>query len=99
MRKERYRIDISLETADFNQVQRLALAGGFKNIQGFVRALLKQVSQYAARRRMSAQELARQPTPINEDIAAMFAELIDWDAATPAEQRAALMANEKHTEQ
>ena len=99
MRKERYRINISLETADFNQVQRLALAGGFKNMQGFVRALLKQVSQYAARRRMSAQELARQPTPINEDIAAMFAELIDWDAATPAEQRAALMANEKHTEQ
>lgn len=99
MRKERYRIDISLETADFNQVQRLALAGGFKNIQGFVRALLKQVSQYAAQRQMSAQQRARQPTPINEDIAAMFAELIDWDAATPAEQRAALMANEKHTEQ
>lgn len=99
MKKERSRIDISLETADFNQVQRLALAGGFKNIQGFVRALLKQVSQYAAQRQMSAQELARQPTPIAEEIREMFSELITWDAATPAEQRAALYANEKHTEQ
>lgn len=99
MRKERCHIDISLETADFNQVQRLALAGGFKNIQGFVRALLKQVSQYAAQRQMSAQELARQPTPIAEEIREMFSELITWDAATPAEQRAALYANEKHTEQ
>lgn len=99
MRKQRQRVDISLAAEDYAQVERLAQAGGFKNVCAFVRALLIQVSQYAARRRMSAQELARQPTPINEDIAAMFAELIDWDAATPAEQRAALMANEKHTEQ
>lgn len=95
MRKQRQRVNISLAAEDYAQVERLAQAGGFKNVCAFVRALLIQVSQYAARRRMSAHELARQPTTINEDIAAMFAELIDWDAATPAQQRAALMANEK----
>lgn len=99
MRKERHRVNISLETAEFNQVERLAAAGGFKNVCAFARALLTQVARYAATRQMSAQELARQPTTINEDIAAMFAELVDWDAATPAQQRAALMANEKHLEQ
>ena len=99
MRKQRQRVNISLAAEDYAQVERLAQAGGFKNIQGFVRALLKQVSQYAAQRQMSAQELARQPTPIAEEIREMFSELITWDAATPAEQRAALYANEKHTEQ
>lgn len=96
MRKQRQRVNISLAAEDYAQVERLAQAGGFKNIQGFVRALLKQVSQYAAQRQMSAQELARQPTPIAEEIREMFSELITWDAATPAEQRAALYANEKH---
>ena len=45
---------------------------------------------------MSAQELARQPTTITAEINEMFEELITWDAATPAEKRAAIHANEKH---
>ena len=99
MRKQRHRVNISLETADFARVEELAKRGGFKNDCAFARALLTQVARYAATRQMSAQELARQPTTINEDIAAMFAELIDWDAASPADQRAAIMSNEKHLEQ
>lgn len=99
MRKQWQRVNISLAAEDYTQVERLAQAGGFKNVCAFVRALLIQVSQYAARRKMSAQERARQPTPIAEEINEMFSELITWDAATPAEQRAALYTNEKHTEQ
>ena len=95
MRKERRRINISLERAEYEQAERLALAGGFKNVCAFARALLSQVAQYAARRKMSAQERARQPTPIAEEINEMFAELIDWDAASPAQKRTALRSNEK----
>ena len=96
MRTERRRINISLGRAEYEQAERLALAGGFKNVCAFARALLTQVAQYAARRKMSAQERARQPTTIAEEINEMFSELIDWDAATPAQKRAAINANEKH---
>lgn len=99
MRKERKRINISLDAADYQATEKLAHAGGFKNACAFVRALLVQLARYADRQAEKRQQQARAPTPINEDIAAMFAELIDWDAATPAQQRAALMANEKHLEQ
>ena len=98
MRKQRQRVNISLAAEDYAQVERLAQAGGFKNVCAFVRALLIQVSQYAARRRMSAQQRARQPTTIAAEIAEMFNDLIDWDAANPAQQRAAIRANEKRNE-
>ena len=96
MRKERRRINITLERADYEQAERLALAGGFKNVCAFARALLTQVAQYAARRKMSAQERARQPTPIAEEINEMFAELIDWDAASPAQKKADILNNDLH---
>lgn len=96
MKRERKRLNISLPAAEYEQAERLALAGGFKNVCAFARALLSQVAQYAARRQMSAQELARQPTTITAEINEMFEELITWDAATPAEKRAAIYANEKH---
>lgn len=93
---ERKRINISLAPADYARAEELAQAGGFKNVCAFSRALLVQVCRYAARRKMSAQELARQPTTIAAEINEMFEELITWDAATPAEKRAAIHANEKH---
>lgn len=98
MRKERKRVNVSLSAAEFSGVEELAQAGGYKNVCSFTRALLAGVVQYATARRMSDQERARHPTPLNEEIAAMFAELIDWDAATPAQQRAALYANEKRND-
>lgn len=96
MKKERRRINISLEAKDYQTTEELARAGGYKNVCAFARALLTQVAQYAARRKMSAQERARQPTPIAEEINEMFAELIDWDTATPGEKLAAMYSNEKH---
>ena len=48
------------------------------------------------RNTLPTQELARQPTTITAEINEMFEELITWDAATPAEKRAAIHANEKH---
>ena len=99
MRKERKRINISLTLAEYAEAETLARAGGFKNVCAFARALLAKVAQYSARRRKTAQELARQPTTITAEIAEMFEELIDWDAASPADARAALYANEKHENQ
>lgn len=99
MRKERRRINITLEATEYARVEELAQKGGFKNVCAFARALLTQVARYAATRQMSAQELARQPTTIAAEINEMFSELITWDTATPGEQRAALYANEKHTKQ
>ena len=57
---ERKRINISLTAADYARAEELAQAGGFKNVCAFSRALLVAVCRYAARRKMSAQELARQ---------------------------------------
>ena len=94
----RQRINITLSPAVYDELAGLAEAGGYKNVCAFVRDFLTHAAKYAAARRMTAQELARQPTPIGEEIAAMFADLLDWDAATPAQQRAALFANEKHNE-
>ena len=96
MRKERQRLNIRLEAEEFTRVEALAQKGGFKSACAFVRALLTQVAQYAASREMSAQELARQPTTLTAEINEMFSELLTWDAATPAEKRAAIYANEKH---
>lgn len=98
MRKERHRINITLAAEDYARAEQLAQAGGFKNVCAFARALLTQVAQYAAARQMDAQQLARQPTTIAAEIAEMFNELIDWDAANPAQQRAAIRANEKRNE-
>ena len=54
--------------------------------------MLLQVIRYAAR---NAQEQARAPTPIEEEINIMFAELMDWDTAEASQKRAAIYANEK----
>ena len=98
MRKERHRINITLAAEDYARAEQLAQAGGFKNVCAFARALLTQVAQYAAARQMNAQQLARQPTTIAAEIAEMFNDLIDWDVANPAQQRAAIRANEKRNE-
>lgn len=95
MSKERKRINITLAADEFAAVEYLAQKGGFKNVCAFSRALLCRVSEYAATRQMSPQERPRQPTPIADEIEQMFKELIDWDAASPAQQRAAIMSNEK----
>lgn len=91
----RVRINLSLSEAEYKQVDALRRAGRYKNACVFVRGLLLQVVRYAARR---AQERAREPTqadPITEEIDTMFAELMDWSEAEPAQQRLAIAANEK----
>jgi len=96
MRKERKRINISLDAADYQATEKLAHAGGFKNACAFVRALLVQLARYADRQAEKRQQQARAPTPIHEEIDAIFNELIDWDTATPGEKLAAMYSNEKH---
>ncbi len=98
MRKQRRRINLSLDAEEYARLEQLAQAGGFKNVCAFARVLLSQVADYAAAQQMNAQQLARQPTPIAQEINEMFSELIDWDAATPAQKRAAIAANEKRNE-
>lgn len=90
----RVRINLSLSEAEYKQVEALSRAGRYKTACAFMRELLLQTVRYAAR---SAQERARQPTPtpIEEDINAMFAELMDWDTAEPSQKRFAVYANEK----
>mgnify|MGYP002623577422 CR=1 FL=1 len=95
MRRERHRINITLPVEEYAAAERLAVAGGFKNVCAFTRALLAQVCRYAEQQRMTAQELARQPTTVTEEIADMFRALECLDAATPKQQRAILYANEK----
>lgn len=96
MKKERRRINISLEAKDYQTTEELARAGGYKNACAFVRALLVQLARYAERQREKRQQQARAPTPIEEEIDEIFTDLLDWDAATPGERLAALMSNEKH---
>ena len=98
MKHERKRINISLLRFHYDAICELAAAGGFKNACAFVRSLLIAVAGYAAAHRLSPEERARQPTNIHGEIEDMFKELIDWDAASPAQQRAAIMANEKQAE-
>lgn len=96
MRKERKRINMSLDAADYQATEKLAYAGGFKNVCAFMRALLVQLARYADRQAEKRQQQARAPTPIHEEIDAIFNELIDWDTATPGEKLAAMYSNEKH---
>lgn len=88
----RVRINLSLSEAEYKQVEALTRAGRYKTACAFVRELLLQAVRYAAR---NAQERARQPTPIEEEINTMFTELMDWDTAEASQQRAAINANEK----
>lgn len=88
----RVRINLSLSEAEYKQVEALTLAGRYKTACAFVRELLTQAIRYAAR---NAQERARSPTLIEEEINTMFAELMDWDEAEASQQRAAVYANEK----
>lgn len=85
----RVRINLSLSEAEYKQVEALARAGQYKTACAFVHGLVVQVTQYAAR---IAQE---QPTPIEEEINAMFTDLMEWDTAEAAQQRAAIYHNEK----
>lgn len=89
----RVRVNLSLSEAEYKQVEALAKAGRYASPCAFVRALLVQVSLYAERQ---TQGRARQPpAPIEEEINAIFAELMDWDAEDAAKIRAAIWANEK----
>lgn len=88
----RVRINLSLSEAEYKQVEALARAGQYKTACAFVHGLVIQVTQYAAR---IAQEQPRQPTPIEEEINAMFTDLMEWDTAEAAQQRAAIYHNEK----
>lgn len=88
----RVRINLSLSEAEYKQVEALTRAGQYKTACAFVHELLIQVIRYAAR---NAQEQARAPTPIEEEINIMFAELMDWDTAEASQKRAAIFANEK----
>lgn len=92
----RARINLSLSEVEYKQVEALTRAGRYKTACAFVRELLLQAIRYAAR---NAQERARQPTPIEEEINTMFAELMDWDTAEASQQRAAINANEKPAKQ
>lgn len=91
----RVRVNLSLSEAEFRQVEALASAGGYKNPCAFVRDLLAQVTRYAAEK---ARERAKSPTPIEEEINEIFAELTDWDTSEPSQYRAAIFANEKRRE-
>ena len=88
----RVRINLSLSEAEYKQVEALTRAGQYKTACAFVHELLIQAIRYADR---NSQERARKPTPIEEEINTMFAELMDWDEAEASQQRAAIFANEK----
>lgn len=88
----RKRINLSISEAEYRQVEALTRAGQYKTSCAFVRGLLLQVLKYSAR---DAEQRAREPTPIEAEIRAMFAELMDWDTAEASQHRAAVYANEK----
>ena len=86
------RIKLRVSGAAYTQVEALTRAGRYKTACAFVRELLIQAIRYADR---NSQERARQPTPIEEEINIMFAELMDGDTAEASQKRAAVYANEK----
>ena len=89
----RLRDNLSLSEAEYKQVEALPKAGRYASPCACVRALLIQVNLYAERQ---TQGRARQrPAPIEEEINAIFANLMDWDAEEAAKIRAAIWANEK----
>lgn len=88
----RVRINLSVSEAEYSQVEALTRAGGYPNACAFVRDLLIQAIRYAAR---NAQDIRGQPTPIEEEISQMFADLMNWDTAETDQLRAAVYANEK----
>ena len=78
-RPPRERINLSLSPDESAAVRHLAEKGGFKNSCQFAKALLLGVVVYAARQELAAEQRAREPTPMPEEIAQMFAELESID--------------------
>lgn len=75
--KNRKRINVSVDVAQYERLQALQQAYGFKNVCELTRALLNVLTQYtdaAAGRRQ------RKPVSVGDDILDMFNDLGDWEA-------------------
>ena len=74
--KNRKRVNISVDEAQYRKLQALQKAYGFKNVCELARAMLNILTRYtdaAATRR-------RKPVSVGDDILDMFNDLSEWEA-------------------
>lgn len=82
--KNRRRINVSVDCQQYERLQQLQRAYGFKNVCELTRALLNILTQYtdaAAGRRQ------RKPASVGDDILDMFNDLGDWETTPENVQR------------
>jgi len=82
--KNRKRINVSVDCQQYQRLQELQRAYGFKNVCELTRALLNILTQYtdaAAGRRQ------RKPASVGDDILDMFNDLGDWETTPENVQR------------
>jgi len=77
--KNRKRINVSVDEAQYRKLQALQAAYGFKNVCELTRALLNILTQYTE----AAGTRQRRPASVGDDILDMFNDLGDWED-TPA---------------
>lgn len=88
----RVRINLSLSEAEHRQIEEIARVGRYSTACAFVHELLNGVIRFRARK---MRELDSGALSVEEEIDAMFRELMEWDTAEASQHRAAVYANEK----
>ena len=73
--KNRKRINVSVDEAQYRKLQALQKAYGFKNVCELTRAMLTILTQYTD----AAATRQRRPVSVGDDILDMFNDLGDWE--------------------